>query len=279
MNTAKFFDQLKEVCSKTEYPASRIFNVDEVELTDYSVKSSRVWNLEERNQVAPHESESGLILTTAVLCMSASGVYVPPMLTFPSVEENTDLGEGAPKGSVLAFNPSGWMKLELFRKWLDHFIEHVKPAPGAPVLLIIDGHLMHTRNFEILKLCDENHIRLLLVPPVCGHLHPLEVSLLNLINMNYIRDVFASSQTTTVTMENVAYFFGRSYEAVATTDEATSSFRRTGIFPLNPAVVTPRVSRKKESASNEFSNLLTWDDVATQQSQNIIPDLNLDAKH
>jgi len=57
--------------------------------------------------------------------------------------------DGAPAGSVSSCHPSGWMQIDIFTTWLDHFVHFVKPSADDPVLLIVDGHYSHTKNLYV----------------------------------------------------------------------------------------------------------------------------------
>jgi acyl-CoA thioesterase len=58
------------------------------------------------------------------------------------------LMDGAPSGSILSCHPSGWMQIDIFTAWLDHFVHFIKPSADDPVLLIVDGHYSHTKKFR-----------------------------------------------------------------------------------------------------------------------------------
>jgi len=80
---------------------------------------------------------------TAVVCISASGSFVPPMLIFPHKNLSARLMNGAPSGTIGATSTSGWINGDLYMKWLKHFIEHTEASVGRKVLLILDNHESH----------------------------------------------------------------------------------------------------------------------------------------
>ena len=63
-----------------------------------------------------------------------------------------ELHDGAPIGTVRSVSESGCMNSEVFRKYLQHVISHVKPSPAFPVLLVLDVHSSHTNNLDALDL-------------------------------------------------------------------------------------------------------------------------------
>ena len=52
---------------------------------------------------------------------------------------------------------SGWVTDIEFKKFMQHFIKHVKPSNEYKVLLILDNHSSHL-HFETLNLAKENGI-------------------------------------------------------------------------------------------------------------------------
>lgn len=87
--------------------------------------------------------------------MSTGGAFVPPMIIFPRIRSHPLLMKGAPPGAIHECHPSGWIQTNLFTKWFEHFIQHVKPSEKSPVLLILDGHTSHTRNLDLIDLQDK----------------------------------------------------------------------------------------------------------------------------
>ena len=122
----------------------RIFNVDETSLCTVPTKNSKVFAKKGRKQVARITSAER---ATAVLCMSATRHFIPPMVIFRRVRVKLELMDDTPPCSISACNKSGWMSLEVFKEWFDHFLKHTKPSAEDPALLILDGHLTHTKKF------------------------------------------------------------------------------------------------------------------------------------
>lgn len=69
--------------------------------------------------------------TTLVCCVSALGLFVPPMFIFKRKRMAPNLGYGAPEGSVITVAEHGFITSELFVKWLQHFIHFVKPTKSS----------------------------------------------------------------------------------------------------------------------------------------------------
>ena len=127
---------------------------------------------------------------TVIICMSASGLFVPPMLIFPRKNMSMHLLRGAPVGSIAAVHPSGWVQSNLFTQWFQHFLDHVKPSADSPVLLIFDGHYSHTRNIEVIDLARNNHVVMVSLPPHSTHkLQPLDKTFMGPIKVYYSEEI------------------------------------------------------------------------------------------
>jgi hypothetical protein len=85
---------------KIQFPAHRIFNIDETSLSTVPGKNCKVLAQRGRKQVGRVESAERGMSTTAVICMSASGSYVPPMVIFARKRMKEELKDGAPPGTA-----------------------------------------------------------------------------------------------------------------------------------------------------------------------------------
>lgn len=172
--------------------------------------------------------------------MSATGVYVPPMLIFPRVRMKDELKIGAPAGTLFRAHPSGWMQTELFVDWFEHFLLHTKPSSCNPVLLILDGHVSHTKNLKLIELARENCVTIVSLPPHCTHrLQPLDVSFMGPLKSYYSKAIEKFHRDTKgqpVKQTNISALFADAYGKAAQIATAENGFRATGLWPLNPSV-------------------------------------------
>ena len=94
---------------------------------------------------------------TVVTAVSASGNIVPPMFVFPRKNyKDYFVKNGPPDCNGVGYG-SGWVTDKEFKKFMQHFIKHVKPSNEYKVLLILDNHSSHL-HFETLNLAKENGI-------------------------------------------------------------------------------------------------------------------------
>jgi len=179
---------------------------------------------------------------TFVCCVSASGSYVPPLVIYPRKRMKNELTEGAPSGSNFVCKENGWINIELFTVWMEHFISVVKPSKSEKVLLILDGHVSHTQNITALIIrAREAGVILLSLPPHCTHrLQPLDVAFFKPLSTYYnqcidrwmrVHPGFATSE------QNITQFFGEAYGKAASIATAVNGFRTAGIWPVNPHVI------------------------------------------
>lgn len=175
--------------------------------------------------------------TTVVMCMSASGHYIPPMIIFPRQRMTDQLKTGAPHGTKFACNPSGYMTTELFSEWFKHFMEHARPTSEHPVLLILDGHSSHSKNLDFCETAAKNHVVVIVLPPHCSHrMQPLDVSFMGPFKKFYgdaVGSFLKKTPGKLVTQYDIAGLVGIAFPRAATTSTAANGFSATGIWPFN----------------------------------------------
>ena len=119
-----FFTQLKEVLfcdGSVPLPAANIYNVDE---TGYTIcqKVGHVVARNGKHNVGQLTSAEKGKTVTLVCAISATGVFVPPMIIFHRVNVQKSCLDNAPPGSIAGANKSGWITDSLFSKWFDHLL-------------------------------------------------------------------------------------------------------------------------------------------------------------
>ena len=229
----KFFDILDEASKKVKGPHA-IYNVDETGMTTVQSKPSRIIAQKGKKQVGSLTSAERGQLTTAVVCMSAVGSFIPPMMIIPRSKVNKNLEDGAPPGTAFEYHPTGWMQTDLFTRWFEHFLRHSKPSEEEPVLLILDGHLTHTRNLDVIEMARANHVAIVVIPPHTSHrLQPLERWLHeaaeHVLHASAIEKYLRQNPGRVVTLYQVARLFCEAYLRAATPLTAINSFKKCGV--------------------------------------------------
>lgn len=239
-NVGKFFDILKPELQKVKSSAARVFNVDETGVTTVQHKSLKVVALKGKREVHKLSSAERGRLVTMVTCMSASGIFVPPMLVFPRKRMKQELLDRTPPGTIGDCHISGWIQSDIFTRWFKHFIESVKSTKEDPVVLVFDGHTTHTRNLDVIDLARDNGVSLVCLPPhTSAHMQPLDKAFMKPFKTFYAQEIenwLTMHPFRGITMFQVGELIGKAYIRAATMNIAIQGFKATGIFPFNPQI-------------------------------------------
>ncbi|XP_021708727.1 tigger transposable element-derived protein 6-like [Aedes aegypti] len=212
--------------------------------------------------------------------MSAAGHFIPPMLIFPRVRLTGQLKKGAPPETLFSCNTTGWMTIDDFSAWFDHFLAHTRPTAESPVLLLLDGHASHTKNLEFLDKAKRSHVTVVSMPSHCSHrLQPLDVSFMGPLKTNLsqvIEKYLKMNPGKVITLNEISALFGKAYLRSTSASVAVNGFNKTGIAPFNRAVFTdddfaPADVSDIPLASNggSSSNETTTEDKNRQQFQGV----------
>nr|XP_012559627.2 MFS-type transporter clz9-like [Hydra vulgaris] len=227
----KFFELVKNVIDINKIDVERVWNVDETGISTLPKSLSKVISTKGKRQVGSLTYAERGQLVTAVICCSASGRYMPPILIFPRQRMKAELMDGAPPG---AYHPSGWIQTDLFINWLKKFILHTGDTKDSPVLLILDGHATHTKSIELIDIARENGVILLCLPPHCTHkMQPLDISFMKPLSTFYdhnLRKWLRTNPGRVVTQFQIASLFEASYLDAATMTNAINGFKKAGIW-------------------------------------------------
>lgn len=258
----KFFNLLKEEMLKNEFRAHQIFNIDESGITTVQ-KPGKILAKRGLKQVGRAVSYEKGMTTTIVCAMSASGVYVPPVMLFRRKNMNARLMNGAPSGAKGYASPNGWMDNALFVKYLEHFIEFVRPCAENKILVIVDGHQSH-KSLEAIELARANHITMITLPPHTSHrLQPLDITFFGPLKSNYNKEIdkwMLNNPGKRVTDYDINEIFTPAYLKTVNGAKAATGFRVSGICPFNPDVFN----------NDDFAASLTTDQP--QQSVACLPE-------
>lgn len=235
-----FYNILENELTKVNFNPCKVFNVDETGISIVQHKQTKIIGLKGKKQVSKVTSAERGSLMTLVTCMSASGIYVPPLIIFPRKNMKAELLNGTPPGTISACHPSGWIQMDIFTQWFQHFMNHVKPSILEPVVLILDGHYSHTRNLDVIDLGRKHGVIIICLPPHSTHkLQPLDVSFMGPFKHYYsleIENWLKNNEYRSVTAYQVGELMGRAYMKASTIENAVNGFRKTGIIPFNPNI-------------------------------------------
>ena len=236
----KFFTLLGETIEKHSLDGSSIYNADETGMKTVQQHHSRVLAQKGKKQVGAMTSAERGKNVTVVCSTNACGHYLPPFFVFPRKRMNPIFMDHSTPSSKGFAQENGWMTMELFKSYLEHFVEMVKPSKEKPVCLVLDGHSSHTRNLAALDYASANGVILLCLPPHTTHrLQPLDVGFFKPLQTYYDRFIatwLRNNPGRTFTEYQVAEAFGDAFGKAATVATAVNSFAKCGIWPFNPSV-------------------------------------------
>ena len=115
-------------------PPNLIYNVDE---TGFFIchKPYRILAKKGKKTVSAITSAEKGKTITSVMCVSATGNYLSPMMIFPGVRMRNELLKEVPYGAVKGVtSPSGWINSDLFYDWFTNiFIEKSNLRHDRPI--------------------------------------------------------------------------------------------------------------------------------------------------
>ena len=145
--------------------------------------------------------------------------------------------DGAPAGSVSSCHPSGWIQIDIFSKWLDHFFHFFKPSADDPVLLIVDAHYSHIGNLDVMDKARKHGVANVSLPLHSTHkIQPHDVGLMKPLKTYYVQEIktwLGNNPGRVVTPFVVCKLSGPVYRGAATIEGSVNSFIKTGLFPFN----------------------------------------------
>jgi len=148
---------------------------------------------------AYHLTSNSKTQITNLACICADGRWLPSMVLFPGKYVNPSYLVDLSPGCVGRATPKGWINTESFRFLVKNiFIKNIPPV--RPILLLFDSHGSHI-DFQTSKICKENEIELLCLPPHTSHLiQPLDVGVFGPMKQAYRRecDLFFSLNSTSL---------------------------------------------------------------------------------
>ena len=251
---------MSAVYQKEKFDASRVFNVDETGMSTVQLHKEKVVAQCGKKQIGKIVSAERGETVTAVVCASASGVFIPPMLIFARKNLNNRLLHGAPPGTVAATSTSGWINCELYLKWLAHFVKHTASSTDRKVLLVLDNHESHV-SLQSWEMCRDNGIVVVSLPPHCSHkCQPLDLTFFGPLKTAYYKrcaEWLKMNPGKRITQYEVASLFGDAYCSTAVVQKCINGFKAAGIYPLNSSVIRDEDFQAAENlvkhASTELS--------------------------
>jgi len=221
-----------------EIDGLRMWNMDESGLTVVH-KPARIIAQKGQKQVGKITSGERGSTVTIMCSMNAQGRHLPPFMIFPRKNMNDHLLVGSPSGTVGVATDSGWTDNTVFLKWLQHFVEHVKPTITKKVVLFIDGHTSH-KTFAAVEFARANGIEMVSFPPHTTHkLQPLDKCYFGPLKQYYRGECdkwMVNHAGKRIGFYEIAALFGEAFSKASTIDKGLCGFASCGLWPFNPDV-------------------------------------------
>lgn len=230
-----------------DIPPTHIFNYDETNLTD-DPGQKRV--IVRRGCKYPEKICNASKSSTSIMfCGSASGELMPPYVVYKSQKLWDTWTENGPKGCHYSNSPSGWFDHQLFSDWLKNLmIPKLKKMEGKKML--IGDNLASHLSVETLRLCRDNDIAFVCLPPNSTHItQPLDVAFFRPLKAEWrkiITEWKESSEGTrnpTIPKQTFPSLLKKLLENIEPNVRSNlkNGFRKCGIYPCNVDELLARI--------------------------------------
>jgi hypothetical protein len=183
---------------------------------------------------------------TAIECISAAGVAIPPLIIFKAKYTNTAwIPQDTPLDWRFSTSNSGWTSNSHAYEWLNTVFEPLtRPAdPTLRRLLVMDGHGSHI-TANVIAHCMEHAIDLLILPPHTSHkLQPLDVAVFSPLKRALAAETDTASRLDIGRIQRVDWtnMYIRAREKALIPANIASGWRATGLEPLSPIVLLDKL--------------------------------------
>jgi hypothetical protein len=241
----------------------RIFNADETGFTMGSKAGKVIGPTREAYpESVPHVSGgSTKARLTVMFCGNADGTLIPPFLVYPDPKPKAyDPLVGGITGSVVHYTKKGWMDNPTFLKFLEHFDKNA--GDQRPVILLVDSCSSHI-SMEVFTFAKEKNIQIYRVVPNATHLmQPLDKGVFGGLKKEWYKVVRKNTKenpSTAINKQTFARHLRDAYMAFYKPATVASSFRASGIYPINRNAISnellkPSLTFSGENATDHVEN-------------------------
>ncbi|CAF3932505.1 unnamed protein product [Rotaria magnacalcarata] len=237
-----------------------------LDLNNLNARPGQIWNCDESGEyvcvpadkkfVFEQQGGTGKAFTTMLLCTSASGDVLPPLVVYAAKAVNTLWCAGGVPGTTYKCSESGWISEEIFTDWFKNlFLEQTKNIE-RPLLLVMDNHPAHI-NIDVIELAIKNQVILLCLPPHCTHaLQPLDVVTLSsakTVWKKIVSKYFCKTNQKTIRKIDMPSLFKRLMDEAFTKRQCVSGFARCGLWPFDGEVMKEKVAKQCDRSSLSVS--------------------------
>ena len=232
----KYFDLLEDTVKGNDLhkrPAL-IFNCDESGFPLVHRPGKRIAGKGQKHALTVTSDSKSRV--TVLACVNAAGYAIPPLVIYARANLTKLLYQGEIPGTMYALSPgSGWMDGITFYEWFEHHFLEYAPS-GRPLLLLLDGHSSHY-NPEFIRFAAQKGVIVFALPPNTTHIsQPLDGVCFKALKQCWdeqCNSFMSDNPGKTVTLYQFSELFAAAWKKAMTPQNITSSFRATGVFPVN----------------------------------------------
>lgn len=221
-----------------------IINYDESNLCD---DPGRTKVLVKRGMKHPERClDSSKASTSIVVACSASGCLLPLYVIYKAEHLYDCWTERGPKGARYNRTKSGWMDGKVFEDWfMSVILPYFKRLGPGPKALIGDNLSSHLSE-DVIKQCQLNNIRFILLPANSTHLcQPLDVAFFRPLKAAWRRQLlkWKLANKGCIPKSQFPSLLRETLDTITENQEniIKSGFRATGIYPLDRNQVLKRL--------------------------------------
>ena len=174
---SQYFDLLEDAMKELDLLScpTQVYNVDIPELPMLLQQE-----VQKRSQIE-HRGRRDKGQVNIMACGNAAGQAIPPMVIFDAKKLNHAWTANKVPGTKYGLSNKGWINTDLFEGWLVEHLSFDYAVPALPLLLLLDGHVMHyqpgvlrfARAHGVNILCLLSHTTHEMQPLDCGEFVPL----------------------------------------------------------------------------------------------------------
>lgn len=228
-------------------PPDRIYNYDESNLTDDPGRKRIICR---RGCKYPERVMNSTKSSTSVMfCGSAAGIALPPYIIYKAEHLWSTWTENGPRGARYNRTKHGWMDGATFEEWFAvHFLPVLTQQPGKKV--VIDDNLSSHISPNVLRLCQENNVAFVCLPPNSTHLtQPLDIAYFRPLKMKWKLALTAwkeseqGRKTQCLAKDQFPALLKKTMDELEPTiaQNLKSGFRKAGIYPINKHEILNRL--------------------------------------
>ncbi|CAK5278846.1 unnamed protein product [Mycena citricolor] len=187
------------------------------------------------------QSDGGRENTTVIATICADGTALKPTVIFKGHAYQLSWLQDNPTEANVTYQEKGWTNQEITVEYLRDFDDQTQEkAAGRTCLLVVDGHNSRY-SLELLRLARSLRIHILCYPAHGTHVYQgLDVVIFSPLKREWTNAKleFSRRERQPVNKTNFLKIYGQAHLKAMTETNIKTAFRKTGVWPFNPSVIT-----------------------------------------